>query len=190
MSAFDYILLLLSFVFALALTHLLSRVGELLLARRRVRFSGLQTLVIINAIVQVYLAWLTIWDTRSVRVWDLSTITIFFAFAIGNYFVCVAASPEIPAEGPIDMEASYWNNRRLFYGIVAMLSVVSIATNFAFLETPNPPLFLQSNLLTLPFFVPSVLAFTVSARWAQWASGLSLLTLSIGWCVIFVGVLR
>jgi hypothetical protein len=190
MSAFDYILLLLSFVFALALAHLLSRVGELMMARRRVRFSGLQALVIINAIVQVYLAWLTMWDTRSVRAWDLLTITIFFVFAIGNYFVCVAASPEIPAEGAIDMEASYWNNRRLFYGVMILLSVVSLATNFAFLQTPDTALFLQSDLLTLPFFLPSLLAFTVSARWAQWASGLSLLALSIGWCVIFVGVLR
>jgi hypothetical protein len=189
MSAFDYILLLLSFVFALALTHLLSRVGELLLARRRVRFSGLQALVILNAITQVYVGWLTIWDTHSVKVWDLMTITVFFLFAIGNYFVCVAASPEMPAEGTIDMEASYWSNRRLFYGVLAVLSVVSLGTNFAFLKTTDSALFLQTDLLTLPFFLPSLLALTVSAKWAQWASGLGLLALSISWCVVFVGVL-
>ena len=38
MGAFDHVMVLLSFVFALALTHLLSRVGSLMLARKRVRF--------------------------------------------------------------------------------------------------------------------------------------------------------
>jgi hypothetical protein len=53
MGKFDFILLLLSFVFALALAHLLSRVGAMLLARERVRFSGLLTVAILNALVTV-----------------------------------------------------------------------------------------------------------------------------------------
>ncbi len=38
MSSFDFVLILLSFVYALALGHVLQRVGGLLVARERVRF--------------------------------------------------------------------------------------------------------------------------------------------------------
>src|SRR5277367_3659009 len=103
MGAFDHVVLLLSFVYALALTHLLSRVGALVLARKRVKFSGLQALVIINAIVQVYLNWLALWDVRGVKDWDLLDITLLFAISLVNYFVCAAAAPEGELEGRIDM---------------------------------------------------------------------------------------
>ena len=41
MSAFGHVTALLSFVYALALTHLLARIAELFVARDRVKFSGL-----------------------------------------------------------------------------------------------------------------------------------------------------
>jgi hypothetical protein len=81
MAAFDHILLLFSFVFALALTHLLSRVGTLLLARKRVKFSALHALEIINAVGWVYANWLLLWDLHGIKNWDLLSITIWFAFA-------------------------------------------------------------------------------------------------------------
>src|SRR5258706_9729493 len=130
MGAFDYIIILLSFVYALALTHVLSRVGGLLLAHARVRFSGLQIVVMLNAVTQVYLNWLTIWDMRSLKGWDLLSITVLFAFAVANYFVCVAAAPDVAADRPIDLEAFYWENRRLFWGLVALVMVVALAANF------------------------------------------------------------
>ena len=141
MGAFDHIVLLLSFVFALALTHLLSRVGALLLARKRVRFSGLQALVIVNAVAQVYLNWLTLWADRGVRSWDLLDITLLFAFSLANYFVCAAAAPEGEPEGQIDMRAFYWENRRLFYGLVALLMITAIAGNLTYFKTGDQGLF-------------------------------------------------
>src|SRR2546426_12807036 len=69
-SAFEHVLLLLSFVYALALTHLLSRIGSLLLARARVTFSGLLALDMANAILLVFANWLSLWDIRGLREWD------------------------------------------------------------------------------------------------------------------------
>jgi hypothetical protein len=40
MAAFEHVLALLSFVYALALTHLLARIVALFDARARVKFSG------------------------------------------------------------------------------------------------------------------------------------------------------
>lgn len=55
---FEQINLLLSFVFALAMTHLLSTGAELLLARSRVVFSGPHAIWIVNAVLMLLVNWL------------------------------------------------------------------------------------------------------------------------------------
>jgi hypothetical protein len=190
MVAFDFVLLLLSFVFALALTHLLSRVGSLLLARKQTHFSALQTLVIVNAVVLTYVNWLALWYLRGIKEWDLPSITVFFAFALSTFFFCAAAAPDVTANEPADLEQFYWENYRLFYGFIVLQTVVALLTNFVFLKTPFPALFFWTNIDTLPFFLPPVLALTFSRRWAQWVAGLGLLALSVWWLITFSSTLR
>jgi len=190
MAKFDFILLLLSFVYALALAHLLSRVGALVLARRRVRFSGLLTVAILNAALQVYVDWLGMWDYRGLKQWDLFNISLLFIASVLVYFICVAAVPAETGEQPTDMEAFYWSNRRLYYGLFVVLLVVFVASSFAFLETPNPVLALEEGLGNLPFLLVCLLAFIVKARWAQWVGGLGLLILSVVWPIVFSGTLQ
>jgi hypothetical protein len=67
MGAFDHVLVLLSFVYALALTHLLSRIGALLLQRQRVHFSGLLAVCMTVAILMVFANWLSLWDLRGMH---------------------------------------------------------------------------------------------------------------------------
>jgi hypothetical protein len=189
MNAFDHVMVLLSFVFALALTHLLSRVGALILARERVRFSGLLTIAILNAVALVYTNWLQFWDVRGMRQWDMFSITTMFAFSVALYFVCATAAPEPAEEGPIDMEAFYWRNRRPFYALIVLCLVLALLCNFAYLKTPNAVLFFQENAATLPFFVPSLLALFVPARWAQWVGGVGLLALTVGFTIVFSNTL-
>ena len=76
-------------------------------------------------------------------------------------------------------------NRRPFYGLLVLCMVLALAANFAFLATPNTTLFFEENAATLPFFVPSVLALAVPARWAQWGGGVGLLLLLIGFTAVF-----
>ncbi len=191
MGSFDFVLILLSFVYALALGHLLSRVGGLLIARERVRFSGLLALAIVNAVAQVYIDWLAMWDYRGVGEWDLYTVTLFFASSLVLFLMCAAVSPETPPdEKPIDMEAFYWKNRRLFYGLYLILLLVFMAMSLVHLRTPNPELALQQGLGNLPYVLISLLAIFVSTRWAQWLAGIALLVLTIAWPILFSGVLH
>ena len=60
MSAFEHVTALWSFVYALALTHLLARIAEFIVARDRVRFSGLLALGMDNAILLVFADWLSL----------------------------------------------------------------------------------------------------------------------------------
>lgn len=189
MRPFDHVLLLYSFVFALALTHLLSRVGSLMLARKRVRLSGLQAFMVVNAIALVFVNWLALWFVHDIREWDLYSIAIYFLFALCSYFFCAAAAPEVPFEGTIDLEEFYWENYRLFYGLIVVQTVVAMLTSVPLLK-PHRALFLWTNIDSLPFFLPPILATLVRARWAQWTSALGSSALLLWWLITFNSTLR
>jgi len=169
---------------------LLSRAGDLVLARDRVRFSGLLTVAILNAAAQVSFDWLALWDYRSLPQWDLATIVQLLIFPIIIFFICVVAVPATPDEGHVDMEAFYWKNRRLYYGLFALLLLVFMAESWILLNTSNPALALQQSLSNLPFLAAALLAIFVSARWAQWVAGVSILVGSVAWSIVFTSVLH
>jgi hypothetical protein len=185
MGAFDHVVLLLSFVYALALTHLLSRIGGLLNARERVRFSGLQALAMLNAIALVYSNWLALWDIHGISEWDLFSITSQFAFALVQYFICALAAPEVSDDGAVDLDAFYFRNRRPFYGMFLLLLASAFVANVTFLKTPNPSLFFKENATTLAFIPPILLSLLVSARWAQWAGSVGIFLIAVFFTTAF-----
>jgi hypothetical protein len=189
MRPFDHVLLLYSFVFALALTHLLSRVGSAMLARRRVRFSGLQAFMVVNAIMLVFVNWLALWFVHDIQVWDLYSIVIYFLFGLASYFFCAAAAPEVPFEGTIDLDEFYWENYRLFYGLIALQTVVAMLSSVPLLK-PHWSLFVWTNIDSLPFFLPLILATLVRARWAQWTSAAGFFTMSLWWLITFNSTMK
>lgn len=190
MDKFDFVLILLSFVFAMAMAHLLAGVGALVSARERVRFSPLLTLMILNALLQVFVDWLALWDLRDLAVWDLFTVAIIFSYPVVIYFICVAAVPAEPQERPIDMEAFYWKTRRLYYGLFSLLLLIFMGGSWVLLRTSTPELALQQSLSNVPFLLLCLLAMLVPARWAQWTAGVGILLLTIGWSILFTSTIR
>lgn len=170
MSAFEHVSVLLSFIFALALTHLLSRIATLILERDRVRFSGLLSLAMFNAIQVVFGNWIELWDMRTKQDWSLASILLIFLFSTVLYLLCAVCAPERAEHGEIDMEAFYWKNRRLYYGAFLLLIPLSMTVNADYLGTRSAGLFVQESLGALLFLVPALLGFSVRARWAQWTS--------------------
>ena len=185
MTAFEHVTALLSFIYALALTHLLARIAELIVARDRVRFSGLLALGMMNAVILVFSNWLSIWDLRSIKNWDLVSITIQFLFAIVIFVICVLAGPKAHDEGTIDLEDFFWRQRPYFYGALVTCVVLSLFANLAFLKTANATLLLKENLTNLPMLIPTVAALVSEKRWIQWAAGLSFLAMMLGYTIAF-----
>jgi hypothetical protein len=177
-----------AFVYALAVAHLFSRVASLLLARNRVRFSGLQALMVSTALAEVLGSWLVTWATHGVREWGLPTILGVFVVASANYFLCAAAAPEAVAEGGIDLDAFYWRNRSLFWVTYAVLCAAQIVASIPIAQTSQA--FVQGAVATLPFLSAPALALAVPARWAQWVSGLIAFAMNVGWMVVFTGSLE
>ena len=185
MSAFEHVTALLSFVYALALTHLLARIGELIVVRERVRFSGLLALGMVNAIITVFSNWLSLWDMRSVTSWDLGSIAVQFLFAILLYLVCVLVGPKAPDEGTIDLEDFFWRQRPYFYGAVLACEIVALIANLDFLKTTNVALLVKENLATLPMVIPTLLALFSRNRTVQWICGLGFFVSMVVFTVLF-----
>lgn len=187
MSAFEHVTALLSFVYALALTHLLARIAELIVARERVKFSGLLAIGMVNAVLLVFVNWLALWDLRSVTDWDLASIAIQFLFAVSVYVICALVGPKMPDEGTIDLEDFFWRQRTYFYSAIIVCLVLALLANLDFLKTPNTALFVKENLGTIAILVPAVVALVSSNRVVQWAAGVCILSLMIAFAILFSG---
>jgi hypothetical protein len=185
MSAFEHVTALLSFVYALALTHLLARIAELIVERDRVKFSGLLALGMTNAILLVFADWLSLWDLRSIKSWDLASITIQFLVAISVFLSCVLVGPKTHDEGPIDLEDFFWRQRPYFYGAIVSCLVLSMFANLDYLKTANAALFLKQNLIVLPMLIPTVLGLVTRTRWVQWTAALCFLVMVLAYTVLF-----
>ena len=190
MSAFEHVTALLSFVYALALTHLLARIAELIVSRERVKFSGLLALGMVNAVLLVFVNWLSLWDLRSVTNWDLASIAIQFLFAVSVYVICALVGPKIPEEGVLDLEDFFWRQRTYFYGAIIVCLVLALLANLDFLKTPNTALLVKENLGTIAILIPSVLGLISRNRVVQWAAGVCFLVMTIGFAMMFSSTLR
>ena len=185
MSAFEHVTALLSFVYALALTHLLARIAELIVARERVRFSGLLALGMVNAVLLVFVNWLSLWDLRSITNWDLASIAIQFLFAVSVYVICALVGPKMPDDGTIDLDDFFWRQRTYFYGAIIVCLILALLANLDFLKTPNAVLLVKENLGTIALLLPSTLGLISRNRTAQWAAGVCFLLMIIGFAILF-----
>jgi hypothetical protein len=184
--SFNLVLSLLSVIYALALTHVLSRAVALVVARDRVRFSGLLALAMANAVLFVYMNWLSLWDLREAKAWDLYMISIQVIFAVSLYAISTFAAPSV-GDQPVDMEAYYWRQRLPFYWACLASELISLPANLAYLQTPNAHLFLKENIAVLPMFAPTILALAVPKPWAQWLGGGGLFVMLTVFMVVFTG---
>jgi len=189
MTAFEHVTALFSFVYALALTHLLARIAELIVARDRVKFSGLLALGMLNAILVVFANWLSLWDLHVITSWNLASITVQFLFAVNVFLICVLVGPKARDEGPIDLEDFFWRQRPYFYGALVACAVLSLLANLDFLKTANAALFVKQNLTVLPMLIPTVLGMVSRKRWVQWAAGLCYLASILGYTIAFYSTL-
>jgi hypothetical protein len=127
MGAFEHVMTLVSFVFALAIAHLLSCVVALIRAQGRVRYSFAHSVWLLNALFQVLSWWLSFWDYRAMKSWDVGTVTFTLAVAILIYVYTGLVCPEVPKEGPLDLNEFHDSHRRQYIGVNIAIAVASAA---------------------------------------------------------------
>jgi hypothetical protein len=179
---FEHVTILLSFVFAIALTHLLTSSTELVWARDRVRFSGLHAVWMINAGLGIVVNWLAFGDLRIIQHWNIAEVLLQFAGAVIQYYTCSLLSLRPRDDGVIDMPAFYERQRPAIFTAFAGLMICSMTQNYwdrDHTQGLTPTSWIGENAVVLAMLVLIGIAGWVKPRWLQWVAALGMLGLTV-----------
>jgi hypothetical protein len=168
MHAYDFILILLSFVYAAAVTHILSTAGEIIIASKRVRFSWFNAGWMLAALLFTCAWWIGLWDLHAIRIWDIGSIAFYFLMAAGIYLNARLVSPRIPEMGKIDLNAFHAEEGRKYLIAYTILSVLTVYVNAVLGEGESASQWPAQNLVIAPMAVATgVAAVFIRRPWVQ-----------------------
>jgi len=166
-SAFEHVIVLLSFVYALALTHLLSNVAYLIRAGSRVRFSWIHAGWMLIALLTVVANWIGFWDMRSLASWSVGTIMFTLAMAIANYLQAALVCAEVPETGPVDLVAFHAQQGHRYIGAYAVSVVFALCANVVYGSAFNLVEWSEQDLVVIPMLLVSIPAAIFLSRRVQ-----------------------
>jgi len=184
--AYDFILVLLSFVYAAAVTHLLSTAGELIIASKRVRASWFNAGWMCAALLFTCAWWIGLWDLHTVAVWSVGSIAFYFLVAAGIYLNARLVSPRVPERGELDLRAFHADEGRKYLVAYTVLSLVTVITNAGLGQGGSGVQWPAQNLVIIPMTVATATA-AVFIR-TPWVQGLAVGIQILGWLVYFIGL--
>lgn len=181
MRAFDFVITLYSFVYALAVAQILSTVGDMIRAGKRLRFSWVNAGWMLNVLLAIVAWWLSLWDLRAEQRWGMAIVFVFFAVACLLYVLARMVSAPIPAEGPADLQAYHQEEGRKYAGLFAIECAITMGTVFLYGSTSQN--WLASNWATAPMLVASIVAAMTSNARVQ---AIAILVIMLLWVPYFV----
>jgi len=170
MGAFEHVISLLSFVYALAIAHLLTTAARLIGNRERVRFSWFHAYWMANALTVLVLDWISYWDMHAVASWPIVSIGIVLVQSFVDYMQAALVCPEVPREGEIDLAAFHRTHSRRYIGAFSATAVWALVDNLYFGRTYSIADYLQQNLVVIPMIIVALTATVVRRRWADLAA--------------------
>jgi hypothetical protein len=175
MRAFDFVITLYSFVYALGVAQILATVGDMVRARKRLRFSWLNAGWMLNVLLAIVAWWLSLWDLRAEASWPLPTVLVFFAVACLLYLMARLVSAPIPAEGTVDLRLYHLEEGRGYAGVFTVEVALTIAT--VFLYGSSSENWIASNDASWPTLAASLAAAISGNRWVQSAALFVIMTM-------------
>ena len=169
MHAYEFILILFSFVYAAAVVHVLSTAGEIIIASKRIRLSWFNAGWMLAALLFTCAWWIGLWDLHTVTTWDVGSIAFYFAIAAGIYLQARLVSPRIPERGELDLRAFHVEEGRKYLVAYAILSWVTVAVNAWLGQSAASSQWPAQNLVIVPMaLATSAAAIFIKRAWVQW----------------------
>jgi hypothetical protein len=181
--AYDFILILFSFVYAAAVTQLLSTAGEIIIASKRIRLSLLNAGWMFAALLFTCAWWIGLWDLHVVKRWDVASVAFYFMVAAGIYLQARLVSPRIPDDNELDLKRFHAEEGRKYLVAYAILSWVTVGVNAVLGQANGIAQWSAQNSVIFPMAVATSLA-AVFIRLA-WVQYLALAVQIGGWIVYF-----
>jgi hypothetical protein len=186
MHAFDFILVLFSFVYAAAITHLLSTAGEIIIAAKRIRLSWFNAGWMLVGLLFACAWWIGLWDLHAVTYWDIGSVAFYFSVVAVFSLYARMVSPRILEKGEIDLQTFHIEEGRKYLIVYAILAWVTVVTNAVLGHVNGISQWPQQNIVIVPMALATgVAAVFIKKAWVQGA----VLALQIGgWIWYFVAL--
>lgn len=165
--AFEHVITLLSFVFALTVVYVPRTVAEFIRNRERLRFSAPHALWMLNALLTAIADWLSFYDLQNVKSWSAGTITFMFTIAFANYLQAALVSPPIPATGPIDMPRFHEEQSGRYIGAALASILLALAANVMLGGAYNVQEWSVQDLAVVPMAIVATAALFLRQKWVQ-----------------------
>lgn len=180
LSIFEFIVGMISVIFALAVGQLFAGLAELLKQKVKVRFYLPHGMWVANLFLLIFLHWWSLWTFREIE-WNFA---MFFFSLLGPsimFFACAMISPRVETTDEINLADHFLGIRKLFFPVTAVMVLL-----FSFdgpLFGTEPPINLLRAAQVAIFAVTTWGAFTTH-RLAQSAiAAIVLAALSI---IVFI----
>jgi hypothetical protein len=176
---FQHVTVLVSFIFALALTHVFSSASNLIIERERVHFCGLLALTMLNAALGIIINWLFLFQLHSIKRWSLAEVLLQLMWVVPQYFT--ASLVAMPRGKELDMTAFYERQRPAIYSAFVVMFVLGGFENFADrhnLASWGSTEWVGAVLISTAFAICSIVAGWAKAQWLQWAGVIGMFVLS------------
>jgi hypothetical protein len=158
MSAFEHVMSLISFVFALAIAHLLTCGIAIFRAGSRVRLSFAHTAWMIVSLLQVTIWWLAFWDFRLMKSWDVGFVAFTLAAGILVYVYTGLVCPEVPKEGELDLGEFHRAHGRQYITVYLALGLVGLAYGAIYGYFYSVPEQSAQNAIIIPMMIIAFVA--------------------------------
>lgn len=122
---FDYLGVLVSVIFGLALTHLLTGLSRIIQMRSHVRVYAVHVLWTLNIMLYVLGLWWGMYWWKHLQDWTIERFLFLSAYASVIYLLSALLYPHEVAEG-FDFEEHFESNRRWFFGVFLLALLLDV----------------------------------------------------------------
>lgn len=131
MSEFEYLSVLISIVLGLGLSHVMATSAQLVRYRSAVRFYVPSLLWLALLFLMHIQIWWAVFELRTVQHWTFIDFALVLTLPTIAFLISVLLTPDFDREEMVDLRARYYEHRRWFFGLLALLPIASLAQEWA-----------------------------------------------------------
>jgi hypothetical protein len=159
MGEFDYLSVLISIVLGLALANLLTGAAALIRARDRTKiyWPALAWMALLFLVaVQI---WWQMFTMRAIAPWHFGAFLVVMMEPVLVFLLTAIIVPNVVDGSPVDLRASFYRERRWFFGVQIAAICISASKHMALYGHPPRGIALAGHLA---YFALTICAFSIS----------------------------
>ena len=189
MDMFEYVMVLVSIIVGLALTHLLQGMVDVVQRPRRLKIVSIHLVWVFYTLVTVAFWWWWQFKLQELtQVWTFQAYLFVLFFAGLLYFISTLLFPKV-LDPDLDLDAFFYDRRGWFFGATALYFVVDLADSRMKGAEHFASLGLEYVIATVVQIVLCLVAMRTRNAVFHWLFGLAALISQLEWAVRHYGTM-